>query len=119
VGRVSRSVVLVAALAATAACATRAPSIAQLKVESARYHGRTVSVEGVVTSAWGVPLLPLKFYKIDDRSGEIAVLANSGVVPSRGARVRVTGKVSEVAVLGGQPLGLHLQQSKLKMLGPR
>ncbi len=91
-------------------CALRSPSIAELKYNPGRYQDRTVAVQGVVTSSWGVPLVPFRLYKIDDGTGEMTVIANNGRVPSRGARVRVKGRVSDVANFGGQALGLHLQQ---------
>ena len=92
------------------ACAARKPSIAELKYNPTRYQDRNVAVEGVVTSAWNVPLVPFKLYKVDDGTGEVTVVANNGRVPTKGARVRVTGRVSDVATLGGQAIGLHLQQ---------
>jgi len=49
-----------------AGCALHSPSIADIKYNPGRYQDRTVSVEGVVTSSWGVPLVPFKFYKVDD-----------------------------------------------------
>ena len=57
-----------------------------------------------------MPLVPFKLYKVDDGTGEMTVLAQDGRVPSKGARVRVKGRVSDVATLGGQSLGLHLEQ---------
>ena len=56
-------------------CALRSPSIADIKYNPGRYQDRTVSVEGVVTSSWGVPLVPFKLYKIDDGTGEVTVVA--------------------------------------------
>lgn len=110
---------MVAALAAFAsACALslRNPDIAELKSNPGRYQNRTVYVDGVVTSSWGVPLLPYRMYKIDDGTGEVTVLAqNSRHLPTRGAHVRVKGKVDEVAVFGGQALGLHLREESLKI----
>ena len=91
-------------------CALRSPSIAELKYNPGRYQDRNVAVEGVVTSSWGVPLVPFRLYKVDDGTGEMTVVANNGRVPSKGARVRVKGRVSDVAMFGGQALGLHLQQ---------
>ena len=37
-------------------------------------------------------------------------MASDGRVPTRGARVRVTGRVEDVATLGGQAVGLHIRQ---------
>jgi hypothetical protein len=92
------------------ALAVRRPSIAELKYNPGRYQDRTVSVDGVVTSSWNVPLVPFRLYKVNDGTGEVTVVANSGRVPTRGAHVRVKGRVSDVATLGGQAIGLHIQQ---------
>ena len=92
-----------------AGCATR-QSIADIKYNPGRYQDRTVAVEGTVTSSWGVPLVPFKLYKVDDGTGEMTVVANNGRTPSKGSRVRVKGRVSDLAMFGGQSLGLHLEQ---------
>jgi hypothetical protein len=104
------------ALAATlSGCAMtlRHPSVAELKYNPGRYQNRTVSIEGVVTSSWGVPLMPFKLYKVDDGTGEMTVLAQGGRVPTRGSHVRVKGRVNDVATFGGQAVGLHLEQTDI------
>ena len=111
--RRSRVVLLLALLAGTSACALRAPSIADLRTNPGRYHDRSVSIDGVVTTSWGLPLVPFRFYKVDDGTAEVTVLSQGGRMPTRGARVRVKGTVNELAVFGGQPLGLHLREEKL------
>jgi hypothetical protein len=100
----------------TAACATGA-SIGQVKTNPGRYVDRNVTVVGTVTTAWGIPLVPLKMYQIDDGTGEILVVSDEDRIPSRGARVRVTGKVGEFAVLGGRSIGLHLRERDLDYAG--
>jgi hypothetical protein len=111
------SLVLVTlAVVATAACALRSPSIADLQYDPGRYYNRSVSVEGVVTSSWGVPLVPFKIYKLGDSSGEITVVSDGNRVPRRGARVRVRGKVEEFGTFGGRSLGLHLREQSLRVL---
>jgi hypothetical protein len=57
--------------------------------------------------------MPFKLYKVDDGTGEVTVLAQDGRTPTRGARVRVKGRVSEMATFGGQSFGLHLRQTDL------
>ncbi len=106
---------LVAALSSGCALAFRNASVAELNQHPGRYHDRTVNIDGVVTSSWGLPLVPFRFYKVDDGTGEISVLSQSSRMPARGERVRVKGKVNEVAVLGGRPLGLHLREEKLSV----
>ncbi len=110
---------LLLATLALPACgiALRSPRISQLKDNPARFHDRTVQIEGVVTSSWGIPLVPFKVYKIDDGTGELTVISQGDRVPTRGARVRVTGKVNEVGTFGGRALGLHVRESHLRVLG--
>ena len=110
-------VTMALALAATVsgcALAVRSPSIAELKYNPGRYHDKTVAVEGIVTSAWGVSPLPFQLYKIDDGTGEVTVVAQDGRgMPTKGSRVRVKGHVSEVATFGGRSIGLHIRQTDL------
>ena len=93
------------------ALAARRPSVAELKYNPGRYQDRTVSIDGVVTSSWSVPLLPMRLYKVDDGTGEVTVVSQTGRIPTKGSRVRVEGRVEDVATLGGQSIGLHIQQT--------
>jgi hypothetical protein len=104
-----RVAVLGVVLAGTAACATHSPNIASIKDNPGRYYDRTVSIDGVVRDAWSVPLVPYHVYKIEDRTGEVTVLSESGRVPKPGARVQVTGRVEDFASVGGRSLGLHIR----------
>jgi len=107
-------VLAVALLAgSSAACALHGAHVADLQQHPARYDDRTVTVSGVVTDSWGVPLLPYKFYRVDDGTGQIAVLSQSLRMPGKGEHVRVKGRVGNVAVLGGRSLGLHLREEHL------
>jgi len=101
-------------LALLAGCALSGhPRIADIKYNPGRYQNHSVTVDGVVTSAWGVPMMPFKLYKVDDGSGEVTVVAQDGRVPSKGAHVSVKGRVNEFATFGGQSVGLHLRQEHL------
>jgi hypothetical protein len=103
------SVALLSAFVITG-CAARGVRIAELQDRPDRYDDKTVSVTGVVTSSWGIPLVPFQLYKVDDGSGEITVVSRSGRSPRSGARVQVKGKINEVGVFGGRSIGLHLQE---------
>src|SRR5919108_5999530 len=106
-------VVALAGLASACALSLRSPSIAELRQHPGRYQDRTVSVNGIVTSSWGLPLVPFRFYRVDDGTGEVTVLSQSMRMPAKGERVRVKGKVQDVAVFGGRALGLHIREENL------
>ena len=78
-----------------------------------RFDDDRVTIRGVVTTSWSLPFMPVRMYRVDDGSGEMTVIAGEGRVPSRGARVKVRGRVSEFGSFGGRPLGLHLRQEDL------
>lgn len=106
---------LALALSLLAGCALSShPRINEIKYNPGRYQNRTVTIDGVVTSAWGVPMLPVQLYKVDDGTGEVTVVSREGRAPSRGARVSVRGRVSEVAQFGGRAIGLHLEEEHVK-----
>ena len=111
----SRFAVAAALAAVTSGCALslRNPDIADLRDHPGRYQDHTVTVNGVVTSSWGLPLVPFRFYKVDDGTGEVTILSEGGRMPSKGERVRVRGRVEQVAQLGGRALGLHLRERDL------
>ena len=113
--RLPRVAVLVALVGSMGGCAVslRNPSIADLQHHPGRYQNQTVSINGVVTSSWGLPILPFRLYKVDDGTGEVTVVSQNTRMPVRGERVRVRGRVDDVAVLGGRALGLHLKEERL------
>jgi hypothetical protein len=111
----SRLLIVLALSATLGGCALslRNPDIADLQRHPGRYFDKTVSVSGVVTNSWGLPLVPFKFYRVDDGTGEVTVVSQGYRLPATGERVRVKGRVQEVAVLGGRPLGLHIREQDL------
>jgi hypothetical protein len=114
----ARFTMLAAILAVTTAgCAAglRSPRILDVERTPARYQHRTVYIDGVVTNSWGGPFVPFTFYRVADGTGELTVLSQGYRTPTRGARVRVKGRVDEIAVFGGRPLGLHLREEDLRV----
>lgn len=107
------AVVGIAAASAGCALSLRNPDIVDLKRHPAKYHDRTVSVSGVVTNSWGLPLVPFRLYKVDDGTGEVTVISSGARTPITGERVRVKGRVEDVAIFGGRPLGLHIREQDL------
>ena len=113
--RMGLAAAVVAVLLFVSGCAlgVRHATVQELKYNPGRYHDRTVAIDGVVTSSWGVPLVPYRMYKVDDGTGEVTVLSRNNHMPTRGAHVQVKGRVGEVATFGGTNIGLHLQETDL------
>jgi hypothetical protein len=107
--RVTAICVLTAVL--VAGCGARGVKVADLRQQPHRYDDRTISLTGVVTGSWGVPVL-LQVYNIDDGTGEISIVSRGGTVPPRGARVQVRGRVGEIAAIGGRSIGLHVREEQ-------
>jgi hypothetical protein len=110
---------LALALGLVAGCAltTGHPKIAELKYNPGRYQNHSVTVNGVVTSSWGIPMVPFKLYKVSDGTGEVTVISQDGRVPTKGSHVSVRGRVEDVAAFGGQAVGLHLRQEHVSFKG--
>jgi hypothetical protein len=108
--RASRLWVVLLGIVLVAGCAARGVKIAELKDQPGKYDDKKVSITGVVTTSWGIPLVPFQLYKVDDGTGEITVISRQGRAPGKGARVRVKGRVSEVGNFGGNAIGLHIQE---------
>jgi hypothetical protein len=113
--RLDRLALVLTLAASLSGCALslRNPHVSDLRSNPGRYQNHTVSIDGIVTTSWGVPLVPFRMYKVDDGTGEVTVLSQGSRMPTRGARVRVRGRVNEFGVFGGQAVGLHLREQQL------
>ena len=108
---------VIAAAALGGACASMGSrSISEVQTNPGKFVDKTVTVEGVVTTSFGIPLVPLKVYRISDGSGEMLVISENDRVPGKNARVRVRGEVEEFALIGGRSFGLHLREKGLKFM---
>src|SRR5262245_8791041 len=101
------SALAIIAMFTTGCALSRRTTVADLKYNPGRYYDRTVSIDGVVTNAWSIPFAPVRLYKVDDGTGEVTVVSQRGGYGSvtKGAHVRVKGKVGEVVSFGGQSIG--------------
>lgn len=113
--RASRFTAVIVGIVLLTACAARGVRVADIQNRPDKYANKTVSVNGVVTTSFGVPLVPFQMYKVDDGSGEITVLSRGSRAPRKGSRVQVKGRVNELGSFGGQSVGLHIQESDRKI----
>jgi hypothetical protein len=108
---------MVAAAAMSGACASMGSrSISEVQSNPGRFHDKTVTVEGVVTTSFGIPMVPFKVFRVSDGSAEMLVISDGDRIPGKNARVRVRGEVQEFALLGGRSFGLHLREKSIKYL---
>ena len=108
---------MIAVAALGGACASMGQrSVSEVKTNPGKFHDKTVTVEGVVTTSFGIPLVSFKVYRVSDGAEEILVISDDSRTPSKNARVRVRGEVKEVGLFGGRSFGLHLREKSIKYL---
>jgi hypothetical protein len=108
---------MIAAASLGGACASMGSrSISEVKTNPGKFHDKTVTVEGIVTSSFGIPLVPFKVYRVSDGTEEMLVISDDDRIPSKDARVQVRGEVKEVGVFGGRSFGLHLREKSIKYM---
>ena len=81
--------------------------IGRITADPSRYRNRTVHLEGQVISSFGA--LSTGGYQLEDDSGKIVVISNQGV-PSKGAKVAVSGRVMEGITVMGRSFGTAIQE---------
>src|SRR5688572_20390454 len=108
---------IVAASAFSGACASMGSrSISEVQTNPGKFADKTVTVEGVVTTSWGIPMVPFKVYRISDGTAEMLVISDNSRLPGKNARVRVRGEVEEFGLFGGRSFGLHIREKSIKFL---
>ncbi|HUW50121.1 MAG TPA: hypothetical protein VMV75_03820 [Sulfuricella sp.] len=77
----------------------------------AQFEGKEIRVKGKVKDVTKVPLVDIRFYVLDDGSGEVTVLTRNDL-PAVNDTVTVKGVVESAAILGGQSIGLRIRETK-------
>lgn len=99
-------VLLVGSALVLTACPSET-TIGRLNGEPGRYRDKEVAVRGVVTNSFGA--LGLGAYELDDETGRIWVLTESGV-PTKGSRVRAVGQYINGLTWAGRNFGSALRE---------
>ena len=84
-----------------------ATKIGDIQKEPGKYDGRNVTIAGKVTSAHN--LLVVRYYEVDDGTGEIAVVTGN-VLPKEGDHVRVKGKLNQAFAVGTAHLVVIIEE---------
>ena len=77
----------------------------------ANFEGKEVKLKGKVTNITRVPIVELKSFALRDDTAEISV-TTQGNLPAVTDSVTLKGTVTRMAIIGGQALGLHVNEIK-------
>ncbi len=91
----------------TGCAAIFATKIGDIEKAPGQYDGRNVTIAGKVTATHD--LLVVKYYEVDDGTGEIAVVTDSAL-PKEGEHVRVKGQVKQAFAIGTARLVVIVEQ---------
>ena len=91
---------MASAVLLSACASSRAVSIKTLLDDPGRFNGKAVEVHGETTQATGA--LGYAEYQIDDGTGKLTVVTQTGGAPRKGAQVRVQGTFRSVGTIGSK-----------------
>jgi hypothetical protein len=103
-------VLLLGALVCVGGCATAVVPIQTLLDDPARFDGQSVRIVGDVESAIGA--LGLGTYEMNDGTGTLRVVSESGGAPREGAHVGVEGTFRSAYTLGVEALSVLVEKQR-------
>lgn len=92
-----------------AACPPRV-SISQINRDPGRYANRDISIAGRVSSSFGA--LGAGVYQLEDGTGSMWVYSQGYGVPADGAKVAVTGRITQGFTFGGRSFAVILRETE-------
>ncbi len=84
-------------------------TVLEITTAPASFEGKEVKVAGRATSV--VQLLGMKAFILRDDTGDITVLTR-GELPAANAEVMLKGTVHSAAIIGGQSIGLRIDETR-------
>ena len=87
-----------------------------MQTNPGKFHDKTVTVEGVVTTSFGIPLVPFKVFRVSDGSEEMLVISDDSRIPARTPASVSAARSRKSALFGGRSFGLHLREKSIKYL---
>jgi hypothetical protein len=109
--KTQRMFVACAVLLVTLAGCKGTTPIKEILDDPSRFGSETVRIQGDVTESVGV--LGTGAYQVDDGTGTITVVSQSGGVPRQGAKVGVEGTVRPAFTLGSQTLTVLMESKRV------
>lgn len=86
-------------------------AIRDVTTSPANFEGKDVKLKGKVTGISKLPILDIKTYTLRDDTGEITV-STQGALPAVNDSVALQGTVKNTAIIGGQSLGLRVEEAR-------
>ena len=108
--RLSPIILATTLLLLLASCSSHVTSIKDLMTDPSRHDGKSVQIEGKVTSNAGA--LGLGAYQVEDSTGTITVVTTSGGAPLEGAKVAVQGKFRSGFTLGDKSAAVIMEENR-------
>lgn len=109
--KTQRLLVACAVLLVTLAGCKGTTPIKEILDDPSRFGSETVRIKGDVTESVGV--LGTGAYQVNDGTGTITVVSQSGGVPRQGAKVGVEGTVRPAFTLGSQTLTVLMEAKRV------
>lgn len=85
--------------------------IKEIVAAPGQFEGKEVKLKGRVATITKLSILEIKIYTLQDGTGEIAVITQ-GALPAVNDNVALRGTVKSAAIIGGQSLGLRVEETK-------
>lgn len=101
--------VIAAALVLAACQGLFATKIGTIKADPRKFEGKTVTIQGTVTAS--ANLLFIKGYWVEDDTGKLVVVTEEPV-PAEGAKVTVTGKITQALAVGSSSTLILTEEKK-------
>ncbi|SFD86770.1 hypothetical protein [Nitrosomonas sp. Nm166] len=83
--------------------------ISEINTSPANFDGKEVKLRGVARSPTRLPLINLKSYILEDKSGEIMVLTEADL-PKMNEEITIRARVKSLAIVKGEALGLTVTE---------
>jgi hypothetical protein len=101
---------LVAVALLAVGCNDKTIPIGDLRANSGGYEGKTVQVMGTVKSAAGA--LGYGVYQLDDGTGTVMVVTESGGAPAQGAKIGVQGVFHSAYTIGTDVVAVIVEKER-------
>ena len=108
-GKIFAVAAVTLAMVLIAGCPTQT-TVDKIQQDPHHFYNKEVALRGNVTESYGA--LGTGVYQLDDGTGKIWILSENYGVPSKGARVTVTGNVVDTISFAGKSFATALRQTR-------